>query len=103
MTGCAVDSEMKSGVFERHFPGLLQCFVQDIGVADVIRQQQDQRGIERVALVVVEIAVRVDQMIVEVVRPGEIGAGGRKSVVWGTRVSVGVDRGGGLLIKQKKK
>src|SRR3546814_12555183 len=43
-----------------------------------------------------------NQVILYGARTGGDGIGDRKSVVWGKRVSVGVDLGGGRIIKKKK-
>src|SRR5690606_3213960 len=53
----------------------LQRLCKHVKVADVIGQQQYQRGVHSVALLCAQVAVRVDELFVEVVGYGEIRVG----------------------------
>gem|GEM_PF-6952730 len=53
----------------------MQGFLEQSQIAQVVRQEQDQRRIELLALLVGQVAVGVDQRFVEVVRRGEAGVG----------------------------
>jgi hypothetical protein len=53
----------------------VQRFAQDVHVAEVVGQQQDQRRVQFLALLVAQVAVGVDQGFVEVVRRDQVGFG----------------------------
>src|SRR5437762_10624578 len=55
------------------FPCRRHRAAQYIHIADVVREQQDQLRVDQRALFVAELAVQVDQLLVEVIGRGDIG------------------------------